>query len=88
MSSCQRPATRTRYCVAEGVCSKGDVVRCAWSGGHDYYGGSGNINSGRLVWEFLQRWSRPCHAGGGAIDADGGCAAVLMGHDNAVCEPL
>jgi hypothetical protein len=68
----------TSYCVAEGACSKGDVVRCAWTGGHDYYGRSRNINSGRLVWEFLQRWARPCHLGGGEVDADGGCVAVLL----------
>jgi poly(3-hydroxybutyrate) depolymerase len=56
------------YCIAEGSCIGGDVVRCAWEGGHDYYGGSYNINSGKLVWEFLQQWNRPCHIGGGEVD--------------------
>eukprot|EP00118_Oscarella_pearsei_P027056 m.310717 g.310717 ORF g.310717 m.310717 type:complete len:351 (+) comp54070_c0_seq1:110-1162(+) len=46
------------YCIAEGQCTKGDVVRCAWNGGHDYYGGSGSTYNAQLVWEFLSKFSR------------------------------
>jgi len=46
------------YCISEGDCPKGDVVRCAWNGGHDYYGGSYNPINGQLVWEFLSKFQR------------------------------
>jgi len=52
------------YCVAVGTCPGGDVVRCAWNGGHNWFGNSAKMNGG-LVTEFLLKWTRPSHAGGG-----------------------
>jgi len=50
-------------CVSEGECSGGDVVRCSWNGGHNWYGNSAKLNGG-LVTEFLMKWTRPTFKGG------------------------
>jgi polyhydroxybutyrate depolymerase len=52
------------YCVSEGSCSGGDVVRCAWNGGHNWYGNSATLNGG-LVSDFLVQWTKPSHIGFG-----------------------
>jgi len=40
-------------CIAWAKCDA-PIVRCLWSGGHDYYAG----DHARLVWEFLSRFQR------------------------------
>jgi len=50
------------YCVSVGSCPGGDVVRCAWAGGHNWFGNSAKMNGG-LVTEFLLKWTRPPHGG-------------------------
>lgn len=52
------------YCVSEGFCLGGDVVRCGWSGGHTWFGYSPEFNGG-LVTEFLLKWAKPSHVGRG-----------------------
>eukprot|EP00440_Ansanella_granifera_P039911 gb/GFBE01043287.1/.p1 GENE.gb/GFBE01043287.1/~~gb/GFBE01043287.1/.p1 ORF type:complete len:577 (+),score=93.70 gb/GFBE01043287.1/:1-1731(+) len=52
------------YCVSVGNCPGGDVVRCSWHGGHNWFGNSAKMNGG-LVTEFLLKWTRPSHVGGG-----------------------
>jgi len=51
------------YCIQEGECRSGDVVRCAWAGGHDWYG-TPSQNGGMIV-DFLLQWQKPSHLGGG-----------------------
>ena len=58
------------WCLSEGVCAYGDVVRCSWNGGHDYFGNSYNTYNGKLVWEFMSQYRRPCHVGKGRVDAN------------------
>merc|ERR1719171_3035479 len=50
------------WCVSE--CSKGDVVRCSWKGGHNWYGNSATKNGG-LVTFFLLQWTKTSHIGNG-----------------------
>ena len=50
--------------MSEGACTGGDVVRCAWDGGHTWLFGSARANGG-LVTSFLLRWAKPSHRGGG-----------------------
>lgn len=50
-------------CVSDGSCSGGDVVRCSWKGGHNWYGNSAKLNGG-LVTEFLLKWTKPTFKGG------------------------
>lgn len=50
------------YCVSEGDCSGGDVVRCAFSGGHTYA-----PSNGALTWWFMSQFAKPTHIGGGRI---------------------
>lgn len=52
------------YCVSEGLCLGGGVVRCTWNGSHSYFGYDGSLH-GQLVTEFLLRWTKPTHIGGG-----------------------
>ena len=52
------------YCVQEGECAGGDVVRCAWDGGHNWLFDQAAPNGG-LVTDFLLRWSKPTHVGYG-----------------------
>jgi len=64
------------YCVSEGDCSDGDVVRCAWNGGHNWLFNNAEANGG-LVTEFLLRWSKPSHVGAGSV-AGGPRRAVTL----------
>lgn len=52
------------WCVLEGDCSGGDVVRCAYDGGHNWFNGGGRDNGG-VVTEFLLKWKKPSHIGRG-----------------------
>jgi hypothetical protein len=52
------------YCINHGKCSGGDLVRCAWSGGHNWYGNSASKNGG-LVTFFLLQWAETGHKGFG-----------------------
>jgi poly(3-hydroxybutyrate) depolymerase len=53
------------WCMSTGDCTGGDLVRCAWNGGHNWYGNNPTSNGG-LVSEFLLKWSKPGHVGFGA----------------------
>lgn len=53
------------YCVSEGQCAGGDVVRCAWNGGHTWFGHSAKYNGG-LVTYFALQWTKPSHIGNGS----------------------
>ena len=81
-------AASARYCIAEGAkCARGDLVRCTWNGTHQYFGATGsnyggNIDNGRLVWNFLQQWERPCHVGGGVVVKETSCAPVNRSSSN------
>eukprot|EP00401_Gymnodinium_catenatum_P006284 CAMPEP_0117468618 /NCGR_PEP_ID=MMETSP0784-20121206/6270_1 /TAXON_ID=39447 /ORGANISM="" /LENGTH=539 /DNA_ID=CAMNT_0005262635 /DNA_START=137 /DNA_END=1756 /DNA_ORIENTATION=+ len=57
------------YCVSTGHCTGGDVVRCSWNGGHNWYGNNPTSNGG-LVSEFLMKWSRPGHIGFGRMQGE------------------
>ncbi|GAB5356526.1 hypothetical protein AAMO2058_000297300 [Amorphochlora amoebiformis] len=57
------------------------VVRCAWTGGHNYFGNSGRAN-GHLVWEFLSKFSNPNHLGKGKTLSKTECV-----HTNLTSEP-
>lgn len=48
------------YCVSEGSCSGGDVVRCAFSGGHTYA-----PDNGALIWWFVSQFVKKSHIGKG-----------------------
>jgi len=52
------------YCWGKSCGDDGEypVIRCAWSGGHNYYGNSPGLN-GPLVWEFLSKFTNPYHEG-------------------------
>jgi len=52
------------YCVNHGSCSGGDLVRCSWNGGHNWYGNSATKNGG-LVTFFLLQWTETSHMGFG-----------------------
>eukprot|EP00750_Incisomonas_marina_P017298 INCI20211.1.p1 GENE.INCI20211.1~~INCI20211.1.p1 ORF type:complete len:398 (+),score=42.11 INCI20211.1:113-1306(+) len=78
--------TNGLYCISEGECARGALVRCAWVGGHDYFGGSHNINSGQLVWSFLQQWTRPCHVGFGVVDSSISCEPVATPAPSSDCQ--
>lgn len=52
------------YCVNHGSCSGGDLVRCAWNGGHNWFANSASKNGG-LVTYFLMQWSETEHLGYG-----------------------
>jgi len=51
------------WCVSEGQCKGGDVVRCSWAGGHNWF--SGAAENGGLVTDFLLRWTKASHIGHG-----------------------
>lgn len=53
------------YCIGEGSCSGGDVVRCAFSGGHTYA-----PSNGPLTWWFLSKFAKMSHIGGGLSEGD------------------
>lgn len=52
------------WCVSEGTCSGGDVIRCSWNGGHNWLFNNAKSN-GQLVTDFLFRWSKTTHLGYG-----------------------
>ncbi len=54
------------YCWGKkcGAGGSAPVIRCAWDGGHNYFGNSGEYNA-PLVWSFLSRYSKPSHIGKG-----------------------
>ncbi len=68
------------WCVAEGECAGGDVIRCSWRGGHNWLFNSATSN-GKLVTDFLFKWTKPEHLGYGytrsAHGARGPPAALL-----------
>jgi len=53
------------YCISEGSCSGGDVVRCAFSGGHTYA-----PSNGALTWWFMNQFTKLTHIGGGLSAGD------------------
>lgn len=57
------------YCVSEGSCTGGDVVRCSWNGGHNWYGNNPTSNGG-LVSEFLMKWTKTSHVGYGCTEGE------------------
>lgn len=57
--------TSSLYCISEGSCSGGDVVRCSWSGSHTFI----SVNGG-LAWDFLSQWTKPSHVGYGCSDGE------------------
>ena len=52
------------YCVSEGECAGGDVVRCSWDGGHNWLFNEPTAN-GKLLVKFLLGWKKPSHEGYG-----------------------
>jgi len=52
------------WCVLEGNCSGGDVVRCSYNGGHNWFNNGGKDNGG-IVTEFLLKWKKHSHIGKG-----------------------
>jgi len=52
------------YCLQEGDCPGGDVIRCSWDGGHNWLFNDAVANGG-LVTMFLLQWTRPTHIGFG-----------------------
>lgn len=68
---------RDLYCVSEGNCAGGDVVRCAYTGGHNWFNGGGTDNGG-LVTEFLLKWKKSSHIGRGYSEGDAMGPANLL----------
>merc|ERR1712232_158553 len=52
------------WCGLEGTCAGGDLVRCAYSLGHEWFDYGGK-NNGGLVTDSLLKWSKPSHIGMG-----------------------
>merc|ERR1719265_2063306 len=52
------------YCVSEGTCKGGDVVRCSWQGGHNWLFNDAKSNGG-LITGFLLKWAKTSHIGKG-----------------------
>ena len=57
------------YCLSEGECSGGDVIRCMWDGGHNWLFNEPKPN-GELLTSFLLEWTKPTHAGFGYADGE------------------
>jgi len=57
------------YCVSEGSCKGGDVVRCGWNGGHNWFANDASDNGG-LVTDFLKQWTKPSHIGMGRVEGE------------------
>jgi len=68
--------TKKFYCFLEGDCPGGDVVRCAWKGGHNWLFDDATANGG-LVTFFLLQWTKPSHLGLGVSTGDEGAEAKL-----------
>lgn len=57
------------YCwTPEGSCSGGDLVRCSWDGGHNWFGNSAKTNGGLVTW-FAFQWTETEHLGFGGKTA-------------------
>lgn len=56
------------YCWGKTCGGENPVIRCAWNGGHNYFGNTGRLNS-RLVWSFLSQFTREAHLGKGLSSA-------------------
>ena len=74
------------YCWGK-QCQGNPVVRCAWDGGHNYYGNNGTLNSA-LVWEFLSSFSRPSHMGMGIIETPEGKVHSLPRQSYLIPDPF
>jgi len=57
------------WCGVEGTCFGGDVVFCSYTGGHTWFNNGGPDNGG-LVTDFLLRWKKASHIGGGYSEGD------------------
>jgi len=57
------------WCVLEGQCSGGEVVRCSYTGGHNWFNGGGKDNGG-VVTDFLLKWAKTSHVGRGYSKGD------------------
>lgn len=53
------------WCEGFQSCSSGDVIRCSWNGGHNWFGNKASLNGG-LVTTWLLKWTKPSHIGMGA----------------------
>ena len=62
---------RDFWCIEEGDCAGGGIVRCMWKGGHNWLFNDARANGG-LVTQFLLQWTKPSHAGRGASSAGSG----------------
>lgn len=65
------------WCIEEGNCTGGAVVRCSWDGGHNWFGNTPSTNGG-LVTEFLFKWTEPSHVGYGNTVGEVGSTAQLL----------
>ena len=41
--------TKSFYCVSEGSCTGGDVIRCSWTGGHHWLFDNAEANGGLVT---------------------------------------
>eukprot|EP00930_Biecheleria_cincta_P038079 TRINITY_DN26161_c0_g1_i1.p1 TRINITY_DN26161_c0_g1~~TRINITY_DN26161_c0_g1_i1.p1 ORF type:complete len:567 (+),score=63.89 TRINITY_DN26161_c0_g1_i1:67-1767(+) len=57
------------WCVLEGECPGGDVVRCSYNAGHNWFHNGGEDNGG-LVTDFLLKFTKLSHIGFGLSDGD------------------
>lgn len=57
------------WCVSEGICSGGDVVRCSYTGGHNWFNGGGKDHGG-LVVDFMMQWTKTSHIGRGYSEGE------------------
>lgn len=64
------------WCVSEGQCKGGDVVRCSWNGGHDWFVGA--VENGGLVTDFLLRWAKTSHIGHGRSEGEDLGAGLVL----------
>lgn len=71
------PSPSLRVGCTQGDCSGGDVVRCAWNGGHNWLFDDAVAN-GFLVTDFLLRWTKPSHQGGG-VNVEAGFPPTAAG---------
>jgi len=65
------------WCVSEGSCSGGDVVRCSYQGGHNWFNNGGKDNGG-IVTDFLYKWAKTSHIGRGSSKGEELGAANLL----------
>jgi poly(3-hydroxybutyrate) depolymerase len=65
------------HCALEGNCTGGDVVRCVYNGGHNWFNNGGPDNGG-LVTDFLLKWKKASHIGGGRSKGEEVDAGLLL----------